>query len=81
MFKVSIYPIFLNDFFSSVFLIFHYKYFIVYRMEVTDANLQTLAGYLEQTLSPDAGIRRTGKLITSRVSSNRYKIVQFKLNI
>jgi hypothetical protein len=50
-------------------------------MEVTDANLQTLAGYLEQTLSPDAGIRRAGKLITSRVSSNRYKIVQFKLNI
>ena len=30
-------------------------------MEVTDANLQSLAGYLEQTLSPDAAVRRAGK--------------------
>lgn len=29
-------------------------------MEVTEANLQTLASYLQQTLSPEAKIRRAG---------------------
>lgn len=29
-------------------------------MEVTDSNLQSLAGYLEQTLSPDASVRKAG---------------------
>lgn len=50
-------------------------------MEVTDANLQTLAGYLEQTLSPDAGTRRAGKFTAYCVSNNHDKIVMFKFNI
>lgn len=30
-------------------------------MEVTDANLQLLAGYLQQTLSADPNVRRPGE--------------------
>lgn len=32
-------------------------------MEVSDANLQALAGYLQQTLSPDISVRKQGTLI------------------
>ena len=32
-------------------------------MEVTDANLQTLAGYLQNTLNPDAAQRKSGMWI------------------
>ena len=32
------------------------------RMEVSDANLQTLAGYLQQTLSPDVAVRKQGRI-------------------
>ena len=31
-------------------------------MEVSDANLQTLAGYLQQTLSPDVAVRKQGRI-------------------
>lgn len=31
-------------------------------MEVNNENLQLLAGYLQQTLSPDPNVRRPGKL-------------------
>lgn len=32
-------------------------------MEVTDANLQLLAGYLQQTLSADPNVRRPGECL------------------
>lgn len=32
-------------------------------MEVTESNLQTLAGYLQKTLSPDPTERRGGKIV------------------
>ena len=30
-------------------------------MELNEGNLQALAGYLQQTLSPDPSVRRAGK--------------------
>lgn len=32
-------------------------------MEVTEANLQLLAGYLQQTLSADPNVRRPGECV------------------
>lgn len=35
-------------------------------MEVTDANLQLLASYLQQTLSADPNVRRPGEYVRER---------------
>jgi len=39
-------------------------------MEVTEANLQLLAGYLQQTLSADPNVRRPGECVCGNVCAH-----------
>ncbi|KAH8377436.1 hypothetical protein KR093_005442 [Drosophila rubida] len=49
-------------------------------MEVTEANLQLLAGYLQQTLSPDPNIRRPSeKLLESTERQQNYPVLLLNL--
>ncbi|KAH8279559.1 hypothetical protein KR018_000957 [Drosophila ironensis] len=49
-------------------------------MEVTDANLQLLAGYLQQTLSPDPSVRRPAeKLLESTELQQNYPLLLLNL--
>ncbi|XP_052087731.1 exportin-2-like isoform X2 [Mytilus californianus] len=49
-------------------------------MEVTDSNLQSLAGYLEQTLSPDASVRKAAeKFLESVEGSQNYPVLLLTL--
>lgn len=43
-------------------------------MEISDENLRILSGYLQQTLSPDAEIRRPGKKTATQYKSNCFHI-------